>query len=201
MEYLVEMTTHVPQGTPDADVDDMRTREAKRARELAVEGHVVRLWRPPLNPGEWRTFGLFSADDESQLESVLSSMPLRVWRTDEVTPLSKHPNDPASVQGSESMEFLTTLTITAPDGTPAERVDELRAREAERARELAGEGRLVRLWTPPTEPGQWRTLGLWSAPDETGLEATLESLPLYVWMTVELIPLTVHPSDPVMGNK
>jgi len=199
MEYLVEMTTHVPQGTPDAHVDDMRTREAKRARELAVEGHLVRLWRPPLNPGEWRTFGLFSADDESQLESVLSSMPLRVWRTDEVTPLSKHPNDPASVQGSESMEFLTTLTITAPDGTPAERVDELRAREAERARELAGEGHLVRLWTPPTEPGQWRTLGLWSAPDEAGLEATLESLPLYVWMTVEAIPLTVHPNDPARG--
>jgi hypothetical protein len=29
------------------------------------------------------------------LEEVLASMPLRVWRTDEVTPLSPHPNDPA----------------------------------------------------------------------------------------------------------
>jgi muconolactone D-isomerase len=27
---------------------------------------------------------------------VLASMPLRIWRTDEVTPLSPHPNDPSS---------------------------------------------------------------------------------------------------------
>jgi muconolactone delta-isomerase len=46
-------------------------------------------------PGEWRTLGLFAADDGGQLEEVLVSMPLRVWRTDEVTPLSPHPNDPA----------------------------------------------------------------------------------------------------------
>ncbi|WP_197515236.1 hypothetical protein [Mycobacterium sp. 1245805.9] len=26
---------------------------------------------------------------------VLASMPLRIWRADEVTPLSPHPNDPA----------------------------------------------------------------------------------------------------------
>jgi len=53
------------------------------------------LWRPPLQPGEWRTLGLFAADDGEQLEEVLKSMPLRVWRTDEVTPLSPHPSDPA----------------------------------------------------------------------------------------------------------
>jgi len=38
---------------------------------------------------------LFAADDGDQLEKVLASMPLRVWRTDEVTPLSPHPADPA----------------------------------------------------------------------------------------------------------
>ena len=95
MEYLVTMTTHVPEGTSEADVQDMRTREAVRARELAAQGHLLRLWRPPLKPGEWRTLGLFSATTDSQLEEVLSSMPLRVWRSDEVTPLTEHPNDPA----------------------------------------------------------------------------------------------------------
>jgi muconolactone D-isomerase len=29
MEYLVTMTTHVPEGTPDAAVDDVRAREAR----------------------------------------------------------------------------------------------------------------------------------------------------------------------------
>jgi len=95
MEYLVTMTTHVPEGTSEAAVQDIRTREAARSRELAAQGHLLRLWRPPLQPGEWRTLGLFAVGDDAQLEKVLASMPLRVWRTDEVTPLSPHPNDPA----------------------------------------------------------------------------------------------------------
>jgi muconolactone D-isomerase len=94
MEYLVTMTTNVPDGTSEESVDDIRTREAARARELAAQGHLLRLWRPPLLPGEWRTLGLFSAADRGQLDEVLASMPLRVWRSDEVTPLSPHPNDP-----------------------------------------------------------------------------------------------------------
>jgi muconolactone D-isomerase len=77
----------------------MRAREAAHSRELAVQGHLLRLWRPPLQPGEWRTLGLFSAADDAELEQVLSSMPLRVWRTDDVTPLHPHPNDPARASG------------------------------------------------------------------------------------------------------
>ena len=96
MEFLVTMTTRVPAGTTDEAVGDIKTREAARARELAAEGHLLRLWRPPLEPGQWRTLGLFAARDATELESVLASMPLRVWRTDEVTPLSSHPSDPGS---------------------------------------------------------------------------------------------------------
>ncbi len=99
MEYLVEMTTHIPEGTAEEEVDDVRSREAARSSELAAQGRLLRLWRPPLQPGEWRTLGLFAADDDAQLESVLASMPLRVWRTDEVTPLAPHPNDPGRRQG------------------------------------------------------------------------------------------------------
>lgn len=95
MEYLVTMSTQVPEGTPDKTVEDIRTCEAARSRELAAQGRLLRLWRPPLQPGEWRTLGLFTAADSGQLEGVLASMPLRVRRADEVTPLSPHPNDPA----------------------------------------------------------------------------------------------------------
>jgi muconolactone delta-isomerase len=97
MEFLVTMTTHVPDGTSDDAVQDMRTREAARARELAAQGNLLRLWRPPLQPGEWRTLGLFAAADDDELEAVLASMPLRVWRSDDVIPLSPHPSDPALV--------------------------------------------------------------------------------------------------------
>ncbi len=94
MDFLVTMTTHVPDGTTAETVADVKDREAARSAELAAQGHLLRLWRPPLQPGEWRTFGLFSADDEAGLESLLASMPLRIWRTDDVTPLAPHPDDP-----------------------------------------------------------------------------------------------------------
>src|SRR5216683_1069181 len=94
MEFLVDMVTTVPDGTSDAEVDAIRTREAARSRDLAAQGHLLRLWRPPLDAGEWRTWGLFQAADATELESVLSSMPLRVWRHD--TPLTAHPSDPGS---------------------------------------------------------------------------------------------------------
>ncbi len=61
VEYLVTMTTHVPDGTPSEAVDDVRAREAAHTRELAAQGHVLRLRRQPLAPGEWRTLGLFAA--------------------------------------------------------------------------------------------------------------------------------------------
>jgi len=99
VEYLVDMTTHVPAGTSDAAIEDMRAREADHSRELVAQGHLLRLWRPPLSPGEWRTLGLFAAVDGEALGHVLASMPLHVWRTDTITPLSPHPNDPASGAG------------------------------------------------------------------------------------------------------
>jgi muconolactone delta-isomerase len=197
MEYLVTMTTHVPGGTPDAVVDDVRGREAARSRELAAQGHLLRLWRPPLRPGEWRTLGLFAAAGDRQLEQVLASMPLRVWRTDEVTPLSPHPNDPGLAAGAPGSEFLTTFVIAVPAGTPARAVEETEAREAERAKELAGQGHLRRLWTLP---GPGRALGLWQAADPAEMQAILRSLPLDPWMTVQTTPLTPHPSDPAQAG-
>jgi muconolactone delta-isomerase len=83
---------------------------------------------------------------------------------------SPHPNDPAgqteqsgspAPQGGGS-EFLTTFTVTIPAGTPRETVDATTAREAESARELAGQGHLLRLWMLP---GEGRALGLWRARD------------------------------------
>src|ERR1700690_201928 len=149
MEYLVTMTTTVPDGTSEEAVQDMRTREAAHSRELAAQGHLLRLWRPPLGPGEWRTLGLFAAADAAELEKVLASMPLRVWRTDEVTPLSPHPNDPALAPRNAGTEFLTTFTISVPEGTPGQAVDDTEAHEAQRAKELAGRGHLLRLWRLP----------------------------------------------------
>jgi muconolactone delta-isomerase len=197
MEYLVVMTTRVPDGTPADAVDDVGAREAAHSRELASQGHLLRLWRPPLQPGEWRSLGLFAADDSNDLERVLASMPLRIWRTDEVTPLARHPNDPVLQASPDGTEFLTTFSIAIPPGTPAQTVADTKAREAERAYELAGQGHLLRLWALP---GEGRSLGLWQAPDADAMQAILKSLPLDAWMTVQTTPLTPHPSDPAAAR-
>jgi muconolactone delta-isomerase len=197
MDYLVTMTTHVPEGTSEEAVAEVRAREAAHSRELATQGHLLRLWRPPLKPGEWRTLGLFAAEGGAELEAVLASMPLRVWRTDEVMPLSVHPNDPApkAEERKGAVEFLIAFTLTAAEGTPDQSLDKAKAQEAARAKELAAEGHLARLWAAP---GQGRALGLWSARDADEMQAILDSLPLSPWLTVETTPLSEHPNDPAL---
>jgi muconolactone delta-isomerase len=199
MEYLVTMTTRVPGGTAGAAVDDVRAREAAHSRELAARGQLLRLWRPPLQPGEWRTLGLFAAADAGQLEQVLASMPLRIWRTDQVTALAPHANDPGQPQGGlrpDEEEFLTEFIRAVPPGTPQSAVARAEAGEQRRAAELGQQGHLLRLWRLPS-PGH--ALGLWRAADPAELRELLTTLPLEPYMTVDTTPLTNHPSDPVIA--
>jgi muconolactone delta-isomerase len=225
MEYLVTMTTNVPGGTSDQEVADVRARETAHSRELARQGYLLRLWRPPLRPGEWRSLGLFGAADDTKLEEVLASMPLRVWRTDEVTALAPHPNDPGLAARLGAAEFLTWFTVAVPAGTADQAVADAEAAEARQAKELAGQGHLLRLWRLPGEPlpgeplpgeplpgeplpgeplpgeplpGESRALGLWRARDLAEMRAILQSLPLDAWMMVQTTPLTPHPSDPAL---
>jgi muconolactone delta-isomerase len=229
------MTTRVPAGTSPEAVDDIRAREAAHTRDLAAQGHVLRLWRPPLAPGEWRTLGLFAAADRTELEQVLASMPLRVWRSDAIQELAPHPNDPppagpppagqpdqppAAV--GAATEYLVTFTPTTapgipdPDspGTPVPDspgnsvpasdpgLGAATAQEAERARELARQGHLVRLWTLPAEQtlpvdhGRPHALGLWRATSDAEMQSILAALPMRPYPTTQATRLTPHPSDP-----
>jgi muconolactone delta-isomerase len=208
MEYLVTMTTHVPDGTSEQAVADVRAREAAHTRELAARGHILRLWRPPLAPGEWRTLGLFAAADRGELERVLASMPLRVWRSDQVTELAHHPNDPVvpaqhpprPAAGQAGTEFFTTFIVAIPDGTPAQAVNEARAGEARRTRELAEQGHLIRLWLLAAWPDGSHALGLWRSQDAAQMRAILDSLPMAAWLTEQITPLVPHPSDPAVSG-
>ncbi|MDV8070694.1 muconolactone Delta-isomerase family protein [Rhodococcus sp. IEGM 1366] len=94
-EFLVEITTTIPDGTDPSEIYACRTAEALRAKELASAGRLVRLWRPV---GELRSIGVWRADDEVDLyANVLGTLPMRPWMSIAVTPLRSHPNDP--VQG------------------------------------------------------------------------------------------------------
>jgi muconolactone D-isomerase len=97
MEYLVDFTTDIPDGTPATDVDQRAHDEAERVDALAKEGHVLRVWRPQPEDGRWRAIGLYRADDEAELNAILETLPLYPWMTIEVRALAPHPNDPATV--------------------------------------------------------------------------------------------------------
>ncbi|MGW4391843.1 muconolactone Delta-isomerase family protein [Streptomyces sp. NPDC004685] len=91
-EFLVELTTTVPEGADPTEVSRRRAGEAARAKELASAGRLVRLWRPV---GELRSIGVWRADDEADLqENVLGTLPLWPWMTALVTAVQSHPNDP-----------------------------------------------------------------------------------------------------------
>ncbi len=193
MEFLVTMTTEVPDGTALDTVADTRRAEADHSRLLAEQGSLRRLWRPPLKPGEWRTLGLFAADDAIRLESILAAMPLRIWRTDDVTPLAPHPNDPDLSGVGEEREYFVATTVTIPVGTPATAVDDTMRRESQRARELADRGHLRRLWALPNDGS---ALGLWHAHGAYELDGILTALPLHAWMKTVITALSPHPNDP-----
>ncbi|MGW0208856.1 muconolactone Delta-isomerase family protein [Streptomyces sp. NPDC003233] len=93
-EFLVELTTSVPEGTDTTEVSRRRAAEAVRAKELAAAGRLVRLWRPS---GELRSIGVWRAEDEADLrERVLGTLPLWPWMTAVVTAVQPHPNDPGA---------------------------------------------------------------------------------------------------------
>jgi muconolactone D-isomerase len=103
MEFLTDMVTTVPEGTSSTKVDELRAAEAARAAELTKAGHLVRLWHPPLGPGEWRSIGLYRAVNEAELREVLASLPLHIWMKVNITPLTSHPNDP-EYRASQTMD-------------------------------------------------------------------------------------------------
>ena len=76
MEYLVTMTTRVPDGTPEQAVDEVRAREAAHSRDLAAQGHLLRLWRLPRDaPGDPGVLGLWRAQDMAAMQAIVRSLP------------------------------------------------------------------------------------------------------------------------------
>ncbi|WP_368496851.1 muconolactone Delta-isomerase [Herbiconiux sp. A18JL235] len=93
MEFLVRMSVHWPLERELAE--ELRRAEGARARELADEGVIVRLWRIPGTTANW---GLWRAPDATELHAALMSLPLAAHAEFEVQALAEHPNDPAARQ-------------------------------------------------------------------------------------------------------
>ena len=91
MEFLVHIEVLWPADGDPAEYGRLRTAEGVRARELAASGRLRRLWRIPGRRANW---GLWEADNPTDLHEALASLPLFPWLSVEVHPLAAHPSDP-----------------------------------------------------------------------------------------------------------
>ena len=96
MDFLVEFEVDVPAGTSETEVEERERAEAVAATKLVEEGHLLRVWKRPRSTGETRVLGLYRAESETELDGLLSALPLYEWMTVTVTGLERHPNDPAA---------------------------------------------------------------------------------------------------------
>jgi muconolactone delta-isomerase len=96
MEFLVEFAINVPEGTPIAEVTHREELEAAAAARLAAQNRLVRLWKRSFSTGRTTAIGLYRADSRAELERWLKALPLYEWMDVTVTPLERHPNDPAT---------------------------------------------------------------------------------------------------------
>jgi muconolactone delta-isomerase len=95
MEFLVEFEIKIPEGVAEPEVKDREDAEADAAAKLVEDGHLLRVWKLPVESGETPVLGLYRADSETELDGLLRALPLYEWMRVSVTPLAPHPNDPA----------------------------------------------------------------------------------------------------------
>ena len=95
MDFLVEFEIDVPEGTPEPEVTAREAAESAAAAKLVDQGHLVRLWKRRVAPGESRPIGLYRAESEAELDGLIRALPLYDWTRVTVTALEPHPNDPA----------------------------------------------------------------------------------------------------------
>lgn len=95
------------------------------------------------------------------------------------------------------MNFLVHMEVLTHRIEGPELLASLYKQEAERARILAADGILQRLWRVPGRRANW---GLWSAASPDELHAALSSLPLYPYLDITVHPLAKHPNDPLSSS-
>ena len=124
MEFLVEFDITVPDGAPASEVDARLTDEAAAAAKLGQEGHLLRLWKPPVSPGETKALGLYRAGSRAELDRLLGALPLGDWMDIIVTPLEPHPNDAEHVRASgfglPDARLMPVYRLEATVGPPLE---------------------------------------------------------------------------------
>jgi muconolactone delta-isomerase len=159
MDFLVDFEINVPEGTPEAEVTAREDAESIAAAKLVDQGHLLRVWKRRVGPGESRPMGLYRAESESELDGLLRALPLYAWMRIAVTPLEPHPNDPAAQQSvrRHRQEADVSSQLPEPRLTKVYRLDATLAPPLELGETVQGHRRIVPL-----------TGGAFSGPEMSG---------------------------------
>ncbi len=76
MEFLICIEVGLPPDFDEARKQELTRAEVARARALAEDGTIVRLWRIP---GRWANVGVWNAEDASRLHEAIR---VRRFRSD-----------------------------------------------------------------------------------------------------------------------
>jgi len=147
MDFLIEFEINVPKGTPESEVTAREDAESAAAAKLVDQGHLLRLWKRHVAPGESRPIGLYRAESEADIDGLLRALPLYEWMRVTVTPLQPHPNDPAAQQRvlSHHQEVGVSSHVPEPRLTQVYRLDATLAPPLELGQTAQGHRRIVPL--------------------------------------------------------
>jgi len=95
MEFLVNIKITWPSAIPEDERVRLRRAEVALASELGKSGKLIRMWRVP---GRRENWGLWRAEDPTQMHEILTSLPIWPFMDVEVHSLGVHPVDPLSLQ-------------------------------------------------------------------------------------------------------
>lgn len=90
------------------------------------------------------------------------------------------------------MLFHVRMDVAIPHDIQPDRVDELKRVERERAQELQKQGKWRHLWRLV---GQYSNISLFDVADGQELHDILSTLPLFPFMTIEVMAVCRHPSS------
>lgn len=88
------------------------------------------------------------------------------------------------------MQFMVRIDVKLPSDWDEKKIEENYAAESKRGQQLVNEGKLLRIWRIV---GRRANFGIWQADSPEELHESIQSLPLYRYMDVEVTPIIKHP--------
>jgi muconolactone D-isomerase len=91
------------------------------------------------------------------------------------------------------MLFYVSIAVLVPQGEDPEKIKELVAQEAERAKELKRQGKWLHVWRVV---GKWANVSIFKVDSNIELHQILSSLPLFPYLEIKVTPLcSMHPEE------